>query len=168
MTDKETAWLAGILEGEGCFSFNRTAIITLSMTDLDIVKRVAVLFGNRPLRSYAPRGNQKKSVHTTSVCADRAMRIMGLILPYMGERRSARIKEVMAICAARPGVAKGEKAGHAKLTDKQAGEIKSLFVKGSQKPGERSFDLAKKYGISQSALWYVINKRQTATLTKKA
>lgn len=31
MTDIEIAWLAGILEGEGCFTLNRTPKITLSI-----------------------------------------------------------------------------------------------------------------------------------------
>lgn len=51
---EETAWLAGLIEGEGCFSINRHkrrgksyayAVFTLAMTDEDVVRKAHALSG---------------------------------------------------------------------------------------------------------------------------
>ena len=44
MKTKELHWLAGLLEGEGCFTFNTySPVIMLAMTDEDEVRRAATL-----------------------------------------------------------------------------------------------------------------------------
>lgn len=50
-------WLAGLLEGEGCFSVRqdgqrRSPKVLINMTDKDVIERVAALVGSgiRPLR----------------------------------------------------------------------------------------------------------------------
>lgn len=50
MSEKELYWLAGLLEGEGSFSPGPTsapnsARISLTITDADVVARVAALWG---------------------------------------------------------------------------------------------------------------------------
>ena len=37
-TIREIEWLAGLLEGEGCFSFDRRPVIQVQMTDEDVVR----------------------------------------------------------------------------------------------------------------------------------
>lgn len=152
-------WLAGLLEGEGCFCFNRTPRVILCMTDEDIVARVATLWG-APYHKNKIHGTQKKVSFTTTIHGEKAILCMSTIRPFMGVRRSAKIDRVIEVARARPGIARGERCGAAKLSDGQAEAIRNAFVKGSRKVGERSSDLARRFGISQSALWYVINRRQ--------
>lgn len=158
MTEIECAWLAGLLEGEGCFRFQRTAYVILSMTDEDIVDRAAKLMGGH-VRRIPKRSHQTKDVFSTQVLADKALSVMASVLPYMGSRRSQKIKAVIAACHARPGKPRGQRARGSKLTDEQARDIKAMAVVGSRKVGERTSDIAKMFGVSQSAIWYVLNKR---------
>ncbi len=96
MSDLELAWLAGLLEGEGCFSLHRRSPeIRLQMTDRDVVERVALLFGGRRVTAGKPRNWGKQTVFTTSTQGDSAVQIMRAIRPHMGERRGARIDELL-------------------------------------------------------------------------
>jgi len=119
MTDKEQIiWLAGLLEGEGCFSIrkrgkNACAIsIKLQMTDGDIVQRAAEIMSSRArMRSGGIRqdGLPKKDVFFTDICGDRAAAIMGQILPYMGARRAAKIEEALKAHANRVTISQAAK-----------------------------------------------------------
>lgn len=151
-------WLAGLLEGEGCFYFKGTPKILLSMSDEDIVARVAELFGST-YNKQSPHGIGKKYMFNTSVCGIGAIEIMNILLPYMGLRRTAKIKEVLEKADARPGIAIGERAGPSKLTDEQANLIRKAYIPQRRKTFGSSSWLAKKFGVSQAAIWYVINRR---------
>ena len=169
MTDIEIAWLAGLLEGEGCFHFSRTGMIQVSMTDKDVIERAAVLMGVqwRPIKRCIP-GN--KPVFIVRVTGPRALNIMTTILPFMGMRRTAKIHEVFAKCAVRPGQAYGERQGQSKLTDAQAEEIVKAFVKYKKGKGHESgvgkpnsgTALAKKYGVSHQTIRYTVNHRKNS------
>lgn len=61
MEKHEIIWLAGLLEGEGCFNYRadrKQARISVEMTDQDVLERVAGLFGTkvsvRPPRILGP------------------------------------------------------------------------------------------------------------------
>lgn len=98
MKDTDIAWLAGWLEGEGCFSINSCRHGAISIqgigTDKDVIERVARLMSSPASRASKHR-SQRKPVYRTVVHADKAASIMKMILPYMGERRSRRIMEVL-------------------------------------------------------------------------
>jgi len=51
--------------------------------------------------------------------------------------------------------ARGERAGGAKLTEKQVSEIRAAYRRGERGYGLRA--LAKKYGVAVSTVWYVVN-----------
>lgn len=91
---KDLYWVAGILEGEGCFGFRGTPTIALSMTDLDVVDRAhKLLTPNTRLGFIEYRDpNHKKSYHFT-LCGKRAASWMMVLYSLMGERRRSRIKE---------------------------------------------------------------------------
>lgn len=93
----EIAWLAGYLEGEGCFYVTKlnSVGITVTSTDEDIVDRVASMFG-REKRGPKFGKPARKPYFTVGVHSDRAVKIMNEILPYMGERRSEKIKEILS------------------------------------------------------------------------
>lgn len=106
MTELETAWLAGLLEGEGSFGQVRNTNgchLSLSMTDEDVVRKAAKLMDIYKVVAYErkkqkPHHKQQWYLH---VCGDTAVSIMTCILPYMGQRRSQRIKFLLANAANR-------------------------------------------------------------------
>jgi hypothetical protein len=98
MTDVELAWLAGLLEGEGCFS-NRAdrncPVIEVKMTDLDVINRVAEMFGRTAWLIPAQRKGYQDQ-YRTKIQGEPARELMRKLLPMMGERRSARIQELLS------------------------------------------------------------------------
>ncbi len=107
--DEETLWLAGLLEGEGSFCqgsgkngkrFGNYVRVGLTMTDYDIVEKVAAAIqwtGTIYSRKPSPASPYKKPQYMIAVSGDKAIITMKRILPYMGLRRSARIREILAI-----------------------------------------------------------------------
>lgn len=110
MNEIECAWVAGLLEGEGCFTFgpdsNRTKStacramrITCSMTDLDTVQKLhrTVDIGNVcPESRLDKRRAHAKPLYVWSA-GKRAdvVWLMTLIRPHMSTRRGARIDELL-------------------------------------------------------------------------
>lgn len=96
----EVAWLAGLLEGEGCFYLSVLGYlqIELAMTDLDVVQRAAKVGGavTTITTRYDKRGTRKP---TYRICFNgfQAIRIMEKILPYMGKRRTAKIERLIKV-----------------------------------------------------------------------
>lgn len=117
MQSTDIAWLAGLLEGEACFTcFKSTVVrknyrnkrnytttcyrfeISLRMNDADVVYKAADLLKvkrSEPLPS-APK------LHRAIIAGRRAIGWMMTIYPFMGERRRARIKEIIAVWKTRP------------------------------------------------------------------
>jgi hypothetical protein len=106
--DVQTAWAAGLLEGEGCFGVQHsrtTPRIQINMTDRDIVQRFADWVNRRwpasghekPLRvrQYAPAVDGRKDVYNTSLIGRRAALIMAVVRPLMGERRGEKINTIL-------------------------------------------------------------------------
>lgn len=105
---EEIIWLAGWLEGEGCFyvglhptkQSGKTYVyisyqIKASSTDKDVVEHVARLLGSNVTGPY-----QNKAHHTPYYKAQLSRRDDVIVwcrrlLPYMGKRRSERIKEMI-------------------------------------------------------------------------
>lgn len=103
MTEIELAWLAGILEGEGSFMLENNnsggktyqyACITVCMTDKDVIDRVAILFG---VSTYSIPNTKfgKKPAFRATLKSHKAVVLMEKLLPFMGDRRSAKIIEVV-------------------------------------------------------------------------
>lgn len=91
-------WLAGLLEGEGSFcrptpSSNGRPIVSLQMTDEDVVAKVAVMFGLRYHRQERP---PNKPVFTLHVRGTKAIRLMQDLRPLMSERRQGQIDAALS------------------------------------------------------------------------
>ena len=93
-------WLAGLLEGEG--SFRRPPPceakyprITLQMTDLDVVQRVAALFEINYIYTQKYSREDWKTSYSTLVKGKRAVHIMNQLYPLMGERRKQQIENAI-------------------------------------------------------------------------
>lgn len=102
-TDVEIAWLAGLLEGEGCFSCSKPRqgrraqlVVYVKMTDADVVVRAAKLIGAPSVRRVRDTRKENFSdCYQTRVSGAKAEDTMRLVLPYMGERRVAKINELL-------------------------------------------------------------------------
>jgi hypothetical protein len=113
ITAVEVAWVAGILEGEGCWSQKRASPsywwIAVRMTDEDIILRLRDLTDigriTEDLRPGRP-GCKKAWAWTVTVKQHREW-LTVKVWPWMGERRRARITQLW------PGV-------HAVLTQRQS------------------------------------------------
>jgi hypothetical protein len=92
---EDVLWLAGLLEGEGCFDLHRARYprVRLGMTDRDVVGRAATLFGSRVRLSL--KAPPASATWHTEVSGARAEEIMEAVLPFMGARRSAKIATVL-------------------------------------------------------------------------
>lgn len=91
-------WLAGILEGEGCFSYwTNCPYVQVRMTDEDVVRNVPPLMPGRTARvRREDRSNQGWSdIYSYRVGGSYARATMEGVLPFMSRRRTARIEELL-------------------------------------------------------------------------
>lgn len=97
ITEAEVAWVAGIVEGEGCFSTNgREWWLAVKMTDEDIIERLHAVTGVGTVGSDARQASHHKIPYRWIVAGQREREwLASLILPWMGERRSERIRQLM-------------------------------------------------------------------------
>jgi hypothetical protein len=105
MTTKDICWLAGLLEGEGCFSLQQrtdgghgpsSITIKVKMTDQDIIERAATLLGTKVHeRETWDRGKQTKTTYTTVLGGTWAASWMMTLYPLMGTRRREKIRECL-------------------------------------------------------------------------
>jgi len=143
MTKNELYWLAGLLEGEGSFlagppSRPHLPLVALSMTDEDVVAKVAKLTGYSYCRS--DRGKEKgwKPAYIMSIKGNNAVLLMNMLRPFMGDRRRRQIDRAVASYAPKQV---------RKLTYEDAVEIRRQLA-----AGERGVSLAKSYGVSKSMI----------------
>lgn len=99
---QESSYLAGLLEGEGTFTARdqrarKQLRVKLEMTDLDVVERAAQIMpaGKICKRDRANRMNCQ-TVYEVCWTSQKAENVMRRILPYMGERRKAKIDECLS------------------------------------------------------------------------
>ena len=110
-TNESLAWLAGLLEGEATFTWQNSdgkygwPVIDLSMTDEDVVKRAADAMGGKAAVWKFTRKDEpnRKPMYRCRLVGWRAAGVMAAILPFMGQRRSSRIQELLARFRERPG-----------------------------------------------------------------
>jgi hypothetical protein len=101
-------WLVGLLEGEGCFQlrsekrrYKSSAYeywypkIILRMTDRDVVERAAGLLGCKSIHQRA-NGVGCRDSFEFSLSGSRAVKFMRDAQPFFGERRQAKIAEILA------------------------------------------------------------------------
>lgn len=101
----ELAWLAGVLEGEGSFIMSRNTVnkklylypkIVVSMTDQDVIRRVCSLFETSVYVVPKDKRGDWKQQYRASIQGARAASLMQQLLPWMGERRSAKILDILS------------------------------------------------------------------------
>ena len=99
------AWAAGLFEGEGSISAFGTRkhqrSITLAMTDEDVILRFAAVmkigkvYGPYAHKVGTSRENYKQYWRWTVADKDGVTIAAQMLLPFMGQRRSAKLKEAI-------------------------------------------------------------------------
>ena len=107
MQDKDLYWLAGLIEGEGCYTWLKRVYkpqVIISMCDQDVIEKAAQLMGTSVVSVYPP--SHRKRGHSpqwhAKVTGQRAIYLMQALYPLMGKRRKARIDELYEMYDARP------------------------------------------------------------------
>ena len=105
-SDLEIVWLAGLLEGEGYFCLDRhqrgggrhrpSVEVGIEMSDEDVVRRAALTM-NSNVRYRKPRKLNHKPTWVATARGQKAVDVMTLVHEHMGERRSARIAELLSM-----------------------------------------------------------------------
>ena len=105
ISESDIMWLAGLLEGEGCFDQTNTKVprVRLRMTDADVVDRMAMIIGAHITRvkTVPPRGLGKLESYSLEIGGISAIELMKQLLPQMGGRRSNKIREILQNCHSR-------------------------------------------------------------------
>jgi hypothetical protein len=105
ISTKDIYWLAGLIEGEGCFHLDTirgtpVPTIRVKMTDLDVVNRAAAILRSG-LKSPGVYSYPDKSCLGTKQAWSarlggyRAAGWMMTLYPLMGERRQRKIREIL-------------------------------------------------------------------------
>lgn len=112
ITVKEIYWLAGLLDGEGCFSETAgarlltgrgpTSLVQLTMTDRDTVQRAAHLLGYPGQLKLIHKKPPRKVQWAFRLVGRRAVGTMMTIYSLMSDRRQARIRELLRHWRLRP------------------------------------------------------------------
>lgn len=106
ISSHELHWLAGLLEGEGSFlrgppSAPGLPVLSLQMTDEDVVARVARMFG-RKTGSWKSANARWQRTFIARVNGAKAVAWMRAVRPLMGRRRQGQIDEAIASYAPKP------------------------------------------------------------------
>lgn len=138
-------WLAGLLEGEGCFQppirvEPHCPRISILMRDLDVIQRVCDIFENK----YAIRSPKKQNWNITykaMIRGSRAVELMRTLRPLMGQRRQKQIDRALdGYVDKSPEMLLVTKA---KLNEQQVYEIKQrIALKHTSK------EIAADYGVT--------------------
>src|ERR1700693_182960 len=89
-------WLAGLLGGGGYFGYLKAGPqVKVTMSDKDVIDRAAILLKATRVREDKPTKEHYKMCYTASITGYNAERVMEMILPYMGVRRSEAIRDAL-------------------------------------------------------------------------
>lgn len=99
------AWVAGLFEGEGSIGIRlpsvraKTMRVTLQLVsvDRDVLVKLQSIAGGKLYGPYGPYSTQRQPYYMWSVVNKEAQRWLHLMLPYLGDRRSKRAQEALAI-----------------------------------------------------------------------
>jgi hypothetical protein len=98
MSEAETAWVAGLLEGEGSFiATAKSLAIQAAMTDRDVIDRLAAVTGVGVMHLRRPqRAHHKPSWLWQVKRRAHIHHIAEAVLPWLGERRRAAALALLA------------------------------------------------------------------------
>lgn len=97
----DLAWAAGLIEGEGCFTWHsdgKRPYFLLDMCDIDVLQKFKTIFPETNFRGpymHKTKQNQKPR-YRIDAYGDKCRHIMQTVYPWLGERRKAKIEELIA------------------------------------------------------------------------
>jgi hypothetical protein len=99
MRESDFHWLVGIVEGEGTFTLprdapRRSAALRVTMTDADVLQRVAGLFG-RAMLELGRREDRFKDDYATTIKGAPAVQLMNEMRPFLSPTRQRQIQRVL-------------------------------------------------------------------------
>jgi len=96
LTSRDIAWVAGLVEGEGCFSRTSSGIrLAITMTDRDVLERLAAYWAaSIQPKAPAPR---RKPAYTITLHGARAAAWMMTLYPLLLSRRQARVRALLSL-----------------------------------------------------------------------
>lgn len=90
--DTELIWASGLFEGEGCIHLQKGRYIHLNLVskDRDVVERFVVAIGEGEARpkQVTPKRGEPYTAWQWNLTGGRAERVLLLLLPHLGKRRS--------------------------------------------------------------------------------
>lgn len=98
VTVKDIAWIAGILEGEGSFSWQNTPRIQVASIDFDVINRVGYMINKKIIIKIksSKSGYNKKKMYYFQANGSEAAQWMMTIYCLMSDRRKEKIKWVLS------------------------------------------------------------------------
>jgi hypothetical protein len=142
-------WLAGLLEGEGAFmriterpEYWRP-VLSLQMTDRDVVARVAAIWGVAVVSGGKPRFEHYKPTFIAKISGSRGADWMLYLRPLMGERRQGQIDMALD----------GWVSPRRRLHPQEKAELVE-----SLRNGERAPSIAVRYGIKRESVYHIAQK----------
>jgi LAGLIDADG-like domain len=132
----DLAWLAGIIEGEG--AIYRDGEIRVSMTDKDVMERVATLFGGHCTARRTVREGWSQ-VYDARVGGQRAEEVLEQILGAFGERRRERAASALT----------------ARRDARSARASRNSEIVRRLQAGEPGPSVARDYGMTHQNVYYI-------------
>lgn len=102
-TKLSLAWVAGVFEGEGCFTTSkyrnsRTFVARISMTDEDVVRKIhAVTQMGNILIKRPEQAHHKVQFSWTVSGFEGFQAVVAALWPWLGNRRKSRAKEILIL-----------------------------------------------------------------------
>lgn len=104
MTPVQRAWVAGLLEGEGCFSINnanratKSIRIQVTMADLDVLEKLQVIVGGGTIRGpHKTRSKKHAPTYTWDLAGYHdCVNLINKVYRHLGERRRSKIDGILA------------------------------------------------------------------------
>ena len=111
MNDTELGWVAGFLEGEGCFQgrCKGAVLVSCSQVQREPLERLEKLFGG-PIRLYQQKNPKHQPYHRWHLLGDKAADLMMQIFHLMSPRRREQIEWVLRRWSASTGIGSKERA----------------------------------------------------------
>ncbi len=93
MDRADAAWLAGLIDGEGCLASPRgNPRIRIKLSDWDVVLRAANLIDGT---THTEIVTNRKPLLIAQVTGERAVTALNAVLPYLGARRTTKATSII-------------------------------------------------------------------------
>jgi len=96
ITTNQIHYVAGLLEGEGCFTYENTPIIILNMVDMDTVNKVRNIISPKSIIYKEDKGIDRKFQYRIRSHASQAIGWMMTLYPLMSIRRKEEIRKAIS------------------------------------------------------------------------